>query len=295
MTGVRREWLSGHGFMRLHLDLIDALGGSWEAAALLDRIMFRSGEDGWWTATLPEIEQECRLSRRKLRRAIQELRDAGMLTSERVSAFDPTLRWRVLYDGEQHVSDETVITAPVGDGTCFTVGDETCFSLSSKNSKEQNPPPNPTAGRVPVLALVPPPPEPQPEPGPEPGLFASSEVEKRATWPAEATANGCRQAWLVAWTEHHGPPDPAIKARAFGAVKQLTKTRGEDLGCWRALWQACHDAGVAGRYDVAPFLAPPPVSRYPQRTNHYVAFAEQAANAGLLDQMLSRPAIGGPA
>lgn len=127
--GVRPEWVASNNFVMIHLDLVDALDGSWEAAGLLNRILYRAGKDGWWTATMEEIREDCRLTEHKARRAIQELRDAGMIESERASSFDPTQRWRVVFrDGGD--------IPPVTEVASFTVTEETSVTSSLKEGEE---------------------------------------------------------------------------------------------------------------------------------------------------------------
>lgn len=283
-------------FIQLRLDVVDALGGSWEAAGVWERVRYRAGADGWWTVTIAELCAEVRLSDRKLRRALQELRDAGWLEAERSSAFNPTQRFRAVRPGivaAPAVNDKTSVTCTPE--TSFTVNDKTSFSLSSKNRKNKTPHETsrgPSNEAPVVLALV------ASGDVEEPALFASDEVAKPETggdaWPQEASPNGCRQAWIGAWIEARGVPDPSIKRRAFGVIRGLVKDR-ETLEDWQALWRACHAAGRTGRWNVAELLAPAPV-RYGQ--NAHVALAEQAAHLGLLDELLSGPArpaaIGGP-
>lgn len=132
----------------LHLDLVDALGGSWEAAGLLSRIAYRAGADGWWTATQADMQADTRLSERKIRRAVQELRDAGMIVSERVDPFSATLRWRLAYDGEPDGQNG----APVTDVSSVSETDVSSVSPSSKNTK--NNPPDTSGEDRPILALV---------------------------------------------------------------------------------------------------------------------------------------------
>lgn len=102
--------------------------------------------------------------------------------------------------------------------------------------------------------------------------------------PPEASANGCRRAFLGAWEENHGHIDPSIRRRACGVITNLCKHR-ETLEDWKALWDACQAAGRAGRWDVAAHLAPAPRNRYVTRDPH-MDRAQEAAAAGLLDSML---------
>lgn len=139
--GVPEHLLASTDFVMIHFGLVDLLGGSWEAAAVLSRIEYRSGRDGWWTATLEEMQADMRIGPRPLRRAIQELKDAGMLESERVDRFNATQRWRIVIAGH-HVNDETSFSE--SDVSYVSENDETSSSLCSKNVEElQEQPPTP--------------------------------------------------------------------------------------------------------------------------------------------------------
>lgn len=124
MTGVNPEWVAGRDFIMLHLDLVDALNGSYAAAALVSRIAYRADDDGWWTATRDQLCAETRLTPAVLRRALDELREAGMIESERVSRFDATQRWRVVLStgGDFRIHDAEQVTDTVSvDSTGSTV------------------------------------------------------------------------------------------------------------------------------------------------------------------------------
>lgn len=147
----------------IHTGLLDALGGSYAAAALWERIRYRSERDGWWEATRQEMCEETRLSDRVLRRGLEELRDAGLIESERVTPFRPTLRWRVLWaDAEpagQDVSDDSSITEEPVDDSSITVMDDLTTSLSSETEREVEPPSTPQADEdtqqeLPLLSVV---------------------------------------------------------------------------------------------------------------------------------------------
>lgn len=139
--GVPAQLLASTDFVMIHFGLVDLLGGSWEAAAVLARIEYRSGRDGWWTATLDEMQADMRLGPRPLRRALQELRDAGMLVSERVNRFNATQRWRIVIAGRT-VNDETSFSE--SDVSFVSESDETSSSLCSNNVEElEEQPPTP--------------------------------------------------------------------------------------------------------------------------------------------------------
>lgn len=128
MTGVKREWVAPHDFAMLHFDLVDALGGSLEAALLLDRIIFYGRDEGW-VASKADLQAACRLSERKVDRAIGELRDAGMITDRRESHLDNTRRWSVVY-----ANDKTSSTLPLKMSP--TVEDKTSSTPFSKKVKK---------------------------------------------------------------------------------------------------------------------------------------------------------------
>lgn len=150
MAGIRREWVAGTDFIMLHLDLVDALDGSYEAAALLNRIQFRAG-DGWWEVSKAGMAADTRLSERKVDRAIRELRDAGFVESERASHMTSRLRWRVVFDTdlpgssqEDETSRTRVTSVQVADEPGQRWGtkhgrteDETSRTLLYKNYKKE--------------------------------------------------------------------------------------------------------------------------------------------------------------
>lgn len=151
----------------IHYDLLDALGGSYAAAALWERIRYRSERDGWWEASREEMSAETRLTPKVLRRALDELREAGLIESERVTPFRPLLRWRVVWADEsagQDVNAERAITEPdeaepVAE-RALTVMAERALSLSSETAREETPSVSPTpaeAGEqqeIPLLTVV---------------------------------------------------------------------------------------------------------------------------------------------
>lgn len=132
MTGVRREWLGSNDFVMVHLDLIDT-GLSWEAAGLLHRIHFRSGGEGWWYATKEEMQADMRMTEWKLRRAVDELRNAGLIAWERQSAGNATLRWRVVF------ADAEGVGIPHSRDGGFLIQETEDSSVSSiKNDKKKD-------------------------------------------------------------------------------------------------------------------------------------------------------------
>lgn len=133
MSGIRRDYLATQNFVMIHLSLIDH-GLSWEAAAVLHRIDYRSGGGGWWAVTKAQMQADMRISERKLDRALTELRDLGLLRSERASAETSLMRWGVNYLDEapgQNVPQPSGTERPDAE-------DETSRS-STKNVEKENP------------------------------------------------------------------------------------------------------------------------------------------------------------
>lgn len=135
MSGVRPEWVAGTDFIMVHRELVTVLDGDYEAAMVLDRIRFRSGRDGWWVATAPEMQAETCLTEWKLKAAVKHLRDVGLIESVRVSSFDPTQKWRlVMEESSVPCGMETSDTGSVKEESSDTVKEESS-DTSSKNSK----------------------------------------------------------------------------------------------------------------------------------------------------------------
>lgn len=257
------------------------------ALAVADAANREGGESCQAISTLCQMTK---LGESTIHRALKWLQDAGELRCE---GANPRYAGALVYRFPAVMAGGPALAPPGPDpGEGGSRSDVEGGPDLGPNPKEltpdsQNLPPR-ASGGPPILALV------ASGDTAEPALFASDEVEKRATpedtWPAEATANGCRQAWLVAFTDSHGPPDATIKRRAFGKVRDAARDRGEDLEAWRRLYRACSEAGHAGRWDVSAHLAPAPVSRYGSGNVH-------VHNAlGMMDELLAqRPAIGGPA
>jgi len=145
--GLDPRLLIAGDFIMLRMALVDALDGDIEAALVLQRIAWRCERDGHWRATHEDIQQETRLSERKVKTALKVLRDKGYLTARRATAYDATLVWSVLLDTDEtsvsetaetsvSPSSKTVETTPLGD----VPSPLTQFSLLS--------PPVPTSGNT---------------------------------------------------------------------------------------------------------------------------------------------------
>jgi hypothetical protein len=118
--GLDPRLLIAGDFIMLRMALVDALDGDIEAALVLQRIAWRCERDGEWKASHEDIQQETRLSERKVKTALKVLRDRGFLASRRSSAYDATMVWSVRLD-----TDETSVSE----------SDETSVSPSSKTGE----------------------------------------------------------------------------------------------------------------------------------------------------------------
>jgi hypothetical protein len=150
VSGAPRSWAASTGFVMIHYDLLDALGGSYAAAALWERIRYRSERDGWWEATRQQMCEETRLGTGALRTALEALREAGLIESEKAAPFMPTLRWRVVWADEtagQTVSANSAATPREGEGlsadSAIALSANSATSLSTENEREELPPSTP--------------------------------------------------------------------------------------------------------------------------------------------------------
>lgn len=137
--GLNPDRIAGTNFIMLHLDLVDDLDGDFLAALLLDRIRFRAGV-GWWTATREMLRDDTRLSEHQLKHGLNKLRDMGYVETKRVSAYDPTLMYRVVFTETTVMEDSATtrsgISPPVMEDSAVTVMED--FTITStKNSEEQ--------------------------------------------------------------------------------------------------------------------------------------------------------------
>jgi hypothetical protein len=141
VSGLDPRLLIAGDFIMLRMALVDALDGDIEAALVLQRIAWRCERDGFWKASHEDIQQETRLSERKVKGALKVLRDKGFLSARRATAYDATLVWSVLLD-----TDETSVSE----------GDETSVSPSSKTGDRGTATP-PLAPEVTQFSLLTPP------------------------------------------------------------------------------------------------------------------------------------------
>lgn len=147
MSGAPRSWAASTGFVMIHYDLLDTVGGSYAAAALWERIRYRSERDGWWQATRREMCEETRLGTGALRNALDLLRELGLIESSKVTPFQPHLRWRVVWASETAGQAENAVSAttPLDEPepmavSAITLSAETAISLSSETGREELPP-----------------------------------------------------------------------------------------------------------------------------------------------------------
>lgn len=284
MSGAPRSWAASTGFVMIHYDLLDALGGSYAAAALWERIRYRSERDGWWEASREEMCQETRLTPKVLRRALAELREAGLIESERVTPFRPLLRWRVVWADEtagQDVNAERAITEP-GEGEpeaerAITVKAERALSLSTETEREELPPSTPRdlepVGEQTELALlcVVAPDEPS-------GL----DVEFDGFWKAYPRKVGkpkARRAYAAARRR------ASLDEIAGGLVAQLPDMRRRDIGFvpHPTTWLN------QDRWADDPVQSAQAVPRREETRNPFLRMLETDAAAGLLDHYRSDP------
>jgi hypothetical protein len=125
VSGLDPRLLIAGDFIMLRMALVDALDGDIEAALVLQRIAWRCERDGFWKASHEDIQQETRLSERKVKGALKVLRDKGFLSARRATAYDATLVWSVLLDTDvSSVSeaDETSVSPSTKTGET-TIGD----------------------------------------------------------------------------------------------------------------------------------------------------------------------------
>jgi DNA-binding transcriptional ArsR family regulator len=201
--------------------------------------------DGHCWPSIDLLVEETRMSRSTVMRALRELREAGLVVSERTGRGNAYY----LTDPTAEVPPDTEQVSPAGTDP---------VSPADTQNRPENRPTNrpspvadaPGAGGAVVTS------EPdQP--------FEGMQVAVRH-WTPASMAGECRAAWHAAYADAHGPPDPSIRRQAMGRITQLAKDR-TDEETWRALWRACARAGCEGQWQVGRYLAPPPPSAYPER------------------------------
>ena len=235
MSGIKPGWL-GNDFVMVHLDLVDALGGSLEAALLIGRLHYRAGT-GWWTATRAELMEQTRLTKARLDRAVKEAREAGFIETRPVSPTDATLQWRLILD------DEETLPTPTGfqeGGSEILGGPLPESGITSSKTIETllgDPDPEPPKGKRRRATTYP------PDYKPKPGHFdlaASLRVDLRIEGPQFRDHHTAKASKFVDW-------DAALRTW----IRNAAKFRGEGnvipIG----------DAGLWGN-GTEPLLPPPP-------------------------------------
>lgn len=100
MTGCDRSLVMQGDFILLRMALVDALGGDFESALVFQRICWRAERDGHWSATRQQIQDETRLSKWKVDKALRVLRERDWLLGEAEGGYDRTVRWTPRFSGD---------------------------------------------------------------------------------------------------------------------------------------------------------------------------------------------------
>src|SRR5262245_49805488 len=95
-------------FVKVHQWALSALG-TVERVLGFEAIRCRCEDTGTWQATMDEIAEVSYVSERTARRATKYLRERGLIKSERVAAFNPTMIWQVV---EVHHNAQTLHHEP---------------------------------------------------------------------------------------------------------------------------------------------------------------------------------------
>ena len=225
--GSRKSWAASRDFIMIHLDLLDAVDGSYPAAAVWSRILYRAGADGWWTASRDDMLRETRLTERVLRRALQELREAGLVEHERVSPFDPTLRWRITWESEAgDPGGGGPIDHPVMDDSSITVTDDLSITSSQKVRNTPLPPEGEQGALFGSAAAAPPPP---PDPDPLRGFDAWYDL-----YPRKVAKGDARKAWTQVL---RGGADPeVIRLGLLAQIETLRDQQARGFCPYPASW-----------------------------------------------------------
>lgn len=141
MNGANPAHIAGTDFVMIHMGLLDELSGDFYATLLFARIQFRGGTDGWWEATRARILADTRMSEYQFKHALQTLKNAGYVETERVSAYNATLRYRVVIAETTEKAHSAISTSHIPPSEVATIAvSETAnsaVSTSSKNIEEQ--------------------------------------------------------------------------------------------------------------------------------------------------------------
>jgi hypothetical protein len=207
MSGLNPRLLIAGDFIMLRMALVDALDGDIEAALVLQRIAWRCERDGFWKASHEDIQQETRLSERKVKSALKVLRDKGYLTAKRATAYDATLVWSVLLDTDETSDSER---------------DETSVSPSSKTGETGAAlPPLPTMeGQTEAFALQTP-------------VESKPVRRKKPVRPMPEDFTPTPE--MIAWTKKHCPDIDA--RREWASFVNHHQAKGSMFADWVAAWR----------------------------------------------------------
>lgn len=150
-AGAPRHLADDGDFVMVRMSLVDDIG--FDAAILFGWLRFRCEifRDGY-VATLAELGAETRLSEHKIKKASKLLRDRGWVKSRRVSPYDPTPVWEIVWAGQEPHSRDGDFHRHEEDESTVTSRSE---SPSPPIKKVRNPP-TPDAVVSPTAADVPP-------------------------------------------------------------------------------------------------------------------------------------------
>jgi DNA-binding transcriptional ArsR family regulator len=154
---------SGHRlnrpFVAVYPDQVQALG-SIEAAAVLGHLAYLTSQDpAGVVATTGDLAAGTGLSPRTVQRVTTRLREAGVVTAERSSSWDPTLRWSVVQDHPivaGHPVNATLASTWVRDQG-VSLDAKVAVTPSHLEGLEDSPysPPTDEQGSLPLLTVVP--------------------------------------------------------------------------------------------------------------------------------------------
>lgn len=250
MTGAPRDKYASRDFIVLHLALVDEVG--LEAALLFQRIAWRcEGEGGSWEATLDDLQEETRLSRHKVHRAVAVLRDAGWIDSDRADRFRPVLTWRIRWDDgasdevENHASSQ-VAAVNQDSGITWSGNPEhpenpkIGITTTPKDGSKKTPPAAREGEPAEALFAVPDPPPEEPPAGPP------------------KTAQTLVARWCDGYRATHAGDDApkAYMGRVAGQARNLAKACGDDHEEWVGAYHAAYGAGQAAAWDITRYLVP---------------------------------------
>jgi hypothetical protein len=256
VTGLH-DHLGPTDYVTLRFSLVDEVG--FDAAVLIERIRWRCARrPAGWVATYAELGEETRLSHRRVKAAVNVLRERGWLRSENAGIGARTLRWTVVLEQ----AEPDVTKRPERPVRKATKGperpDQEAGAARSSSYRDNSGIQLHTAHAVEEEPVI----DDQPLEG---VLFA---VPASVPTGPPQTAQTLVARWVDGYrTSNAGqdPPGPLMK-RVAGQAKNLAKVCENDAD-WGAAWRASYSAGQSGHADAVPFMAAAR-SRYPQQRNH---------------------------